>query len=83
MTSSFVAGERASLVALDEQISGSLGGVPIRPHDVAYAGGAPGLVELEHFNINIPPVPDGEHALLLGACSQQNHPGVTLIVGPR
>ena len=50
-------------IAGDLQIS--IGGVPLQDANIEYAGLAPGYIGLYQFNLLIPPLPDGDHQVIV------------------
>jgi len=79
----FAAGEPAGVAPLRSAVTGSIGTVPLTQDDVLYAGAAPQFVGLQQFNLRIPSLPDGDHALLLRIGTQETQSGVFVSVGPR
>ncbi len=79
----FAPGELADAARLTSPVSGSIGGVELTQDDVLYAGAAPRFAGLQQFNLRIPSLPDGDHALVLRIGTEQTQQGVFVSVGPR
>ncbi len=78
-TPPFRAGERAEgLSPLNTQPTVEIGG--LMTEMPLYAGGAPTFIGLQQFNVKVPNLPPGEHAVFIRSSNAVTQNGVTLSV---
>jgi len=66
---------------MDNPVEASIGGIPLGPAEILYAGLAPGFAGLYQFNLRVPlPAPGGDLEVLVKVADSWSQPGVRLAV---